>query len=234
MIFDADQTGEQFIAISLEQQFELTMPHFRTWEFFDFIRVEIQYIAKSGIMNIFVAVGYKDIELATNHLLFGHIDHSAETTAHRIDDKFELVLVALFKLDLSRDVSLCLESSGGLSYVAEFGVFNDRPNGKGFGGVSLANANLFHEFGCAFDDAFGVVFEVGGGDEINTVENGRVEAKEVLLVLSNSLVVELIKLIHASHYLPTQILQFLQTQTLLCNLLPELYLQLEYFMNLSG
>jgi len=182
------------------------MEHFGGSELLDGVGVEVEDLAEPDVVDVLVAVGDEAVELAADDLLLGDVDHSAEATADRIDHQFEVILVALLQLHLRRDVLLGLEVLRGLLDVALLGVFDDCADGEGLSGAPLADADFLHDLGGVLDDAFGVVLEVGGGDEVHAVEDGGVEAEEVLLVLLDGQVVEFVELVHPTDYLSPQTL----------------------------
>ena len=87
---------------------------------------------------------------------------------------------------------------------AIFRAFDNCANGKGLGGISLTNTNLFHEFRRTFDDSFSVIFKVGCRNKIHPIKYSRIEAEEIFFILFDSVVIKFIQLMHASNNLAAQ------------------------------
>lgn len=65
------------------------------------------------------------------------------------------------------------------------------------------DAHLFHSLGCILNYHFGVVFKTRGGNEVHCVEDSCVKTKKLLFLRLYILSIEMIELIHSSHYFRT-------------------------------
>ena len=109
-------------------------------------------------------------KLLAYQLLLSHFNQLAEATTGIINDQLERR--DIFLPSLQRQPLQFLRR---VLYVVHPLSFYDRPDGICLTGVVLLYLDLFQHFRGVFDDDFSVFLEICGGEEIHSVEDGRIE-----------------------------------------------------------